>query len=151
MRRLAVLLPPVRDAIACESTGVVAEAQVQMSEVAFQVVQAVWIDDAQGGTGEIVIQSFFGDACIKPTDAKEKPQEFLVFGVDADNGIRRFHELVSIAGNDLKLPILAQVLPQGKGFERFATAQTMAFEKLVHDSHTHPKTEGPKPLSNLGA
>ena len=146
-----MLLPPVRDAVASKSTGVVAEAQVQVPEVALQVVQAVRIDDAPGGAGEIVVQGFLGDAGIKPAESKEKPQKFLVFGVDADDEIRRFHELVTIAGNDLKLPILAEMFSKGKGFERFAMAQAMAFEKLGHDGHAHPKTRGPKPLGDLNA
>ena len=102
-----------------------------------------------GGAGEVVVQGFWGDAGIKPADAKEKPQEFLVFGVDADDRIRRFYELVAIAGNDLKLPILAEMFPQGKGFERFATAQAVAFKKLGHDGHAHLKTKGSKPLGDL--
>jgi hypothetical protein len=58
-----------------------------MSEVSLEVVKAVGIDHAQGGTGEIVVESFFRLAGVESADTKQESQEFLVLGVDAEDGI----------------------------------------------------------------
>ena len=112
--KLAVRLPPIRDAVAGEPTGIVAEAQVQVAEVSFEVVEAVRIDHAHSSAGEIVVESLFGNARIESADAEQQPQEFLVFGVDAEDGIGRVHECVAVAGNDLKLPIATSMFSQGE-------------------------------------
>ena len=89
-------LPPIRDAVASEPTGVVAQPQIQVPKVSLDVVETVRIDHPERGTGEIVVESLLGHARVQAADAKQKAQEFLVFGVDADDGIGRMHECVAI-------------------------------------------------------
>ena len=56
----AMRLPPEAETVAGEPTGVVAESQMQMTQIAFNVVEAMRIDHVERGTGEIMVQSFLG-------------------------------------------------------------------------------------------
>ena len=108
----AMRFPPIGDAVAGEATGVVTEAQIQMSKVSFDVVETVRMNDSDCGTGKIVVERFVGAPRVQPADAEQQPQKFLVFGVHADNGIGRTHEFRAVLGDDLELPVAASVLPQ---------------------------------------
>ena len=147
----AVGLPPVRDAVAGKATGVVAEAQVQVSEVAFDVVKAMRIDHAPGGTGEIVVESFLRVTRVESANAKQKSQEFLVFGVDAEDRIERIHEFVAVVRDNAKLSIATSMFAQRECFASFATAQTMPLQELGNHGHTDAETQGAKFLSDLGS
>jgi hypothetical protein len=127
----------------------VAEAQVQVPEVSFEVVDAVRIDHADGRAGEIVVQRLFGIARVEAANAKQQSQKFLVFGVDADDGIGGVHELVAVGSDDLKLPIATSVFSQRQRFAGLATAQAVSFQELCHDGNTDAKAHVPKFLSNL--
>ena len=65
-----------------------------------------------GGTGEIVVERFFGVPRVQPADSEQQPEKFLVFGVHADNGIGRIPEFLAVLGDDLELPVAASMLPQ---------------------------------------
>src|SRR5208337_4686984 len=65
-----------RQTVAGEPTGVVAESQVQVAQIAFDVVEAVRIDHAERGAGKIVVQSFLGLLRVEPALPEQKPQEF---------------------------------------------------------------------------
>lgn len=105
MGRASMRLPPIGDAVAGESAGVVAQTQIEVSEVSLEVVESVWKDHPERGTGKIVVECFLGLSRVQATDAKQEAEEFLVFGVDADDGIRRIHERGAVIRNDLELPI----------------------------------------------
>jgi hypothetical protein len=72
-----------------------------------------------------------------------------VFGVHADDGIRRIHELGSVARDDLELPIAESILSQRQGFASLATAQTMSLQELRDDGDADAKAEGTKLVGNL--
>lgn len=148
--RLAMPLPPDAEAVARKSTGVVAESQVQVSQVAFDVVETMRIDHAEGGAGKIVIQSFLGFLRVESALTEQKAQEFLVFGVHAHDGIGRMRESGPVAGDDLKLSIAIGMASQGQRLARLATAQMMMFQKFGHDGDTHAKASPQKFLGNLG-
>ena len=137
----AMGFPPIGDALASEATGVVAEAQIQVSEVSLDVVEAMRINDSVCGTGKIVIQGLLGMSRIEPTDAKQKPQEFLVFGVQANNGIGRIHEFGAVVGDDLELPIAASMLAQRQCFTSFATAEAVSLQQLNDHRDTDTKAQ----------
>jgi len=149
--RASMRLPPIRDAVASESAGVMAQTQIQVSEVSLEVVQSVRKDHPERGTGKIVVERFLGLLGVQATDAKQQAKEFLVFGVDADDGIRRIHELGSVARDDLELPIAGSILSQRQRFARFATAQTMSLQELRDDGDADAKAEGTKFTGNLSA
>ena len=149
--RATIRFPPIRDAVASESAGVVAQTQIQVSKVSLEVVESVWKDHPECGTRKIVVERLLGLLGVQATDAKQKTKEFLVFGVYADDGVRRLHELGSVIRNDLELPIAGCILSQRQGFASFATAQTMSLQKLRDDGDTNTKTEGTKRLGDLSA
>ena len=135
---------------AAEPTGVVAESQIQVAQIAFDVVEAVRIDHAERGAGKIVVQSFLGLLRVEPALPEQKPQEFLVFGIHAHDGVGSLHESGAVVGDDLKLPIAMNVASQRQRFASLATSQAMAFQKLRHDGDTHAKASPQKFLGNLG-
>src|SRR5271155_5013866 len=51
----AMHLPPGAETVAGEPTGVMAESQIHMTQIALDVVEAVRINHAEGGAGEIVV------------------------------------------------------------------------------------------------
>jgi hypothetical protein len=151
MGRTTMRFPPIRDAVASESTGVVAQTQIQVPEVSLEVVKTVRKDHPERGTGKIVVERFLGLSGVQAADAKQKAKEFLVFGVYADDGIRRIHELGPVVRDDLELPIAGSILPQRQGFASFATAQTMSLQKLRDDGDADAKAEGTKLMGDLSA
>ena len=142
--------PPEAETVAGEPTGVVAESQVQVAQIAFGVVEAVRIGHAERGAGKIVVQSFLGLLRVKPALPEQKPQEFLVFGIHTHDGVGSLHEGGAVVGDDLKLPIAMNVPSQRQRFAGLATSQAMAFQKLRHNGDTHAKASSQKFLRNLG-
>ena len=57
---VADILPPLPDAVAGKLAGVVAGAQVEISGIAFEIVQAMRDDDAGAEAGKIVIVNLLG-------------------------------------------------------------------------------------------
>lgn len=148
--RLSMPLPPQTETVASEAAGVVAEAKVQVSEVAFDVVETMRIDHAERGAGKIVIQGFLGFLRVQSALTKQKSQEFLVFGVHAHDGIGRLGESGAVMGDDLKLSIAIGMASHGERLARLATPQAMAFQKLGHNADTHAKASPQKFLGDLG-
>ena len=78
--RMAVVLPAEGDAVARESAGVVADAQVDVAVIALEIVPAVRVDRAARGRWEIVVEGvdrFFG---VGATIAIPIADQFLFFG-----------------------------------------------------------------------
>ena len=146
----AMHFPPQAKTVAGEPTGVVAESEIQVAQVAFDVVEAVRIDHTERGTGKIVVQSFLGLLRVEPALPEQEPQEFLVFGIHAHDGVGSFHESGAVVGDDLKLAIAMNVASQRQRFASLAMSQAMAFQELRHDGDTHPETSSHKFLGNLG-
>lgn len=149
--RATMRFPPIRDAVASESAGVMGQPQIQVPEVSLEVVESVRKDHPERGTGKIMVERLLGFLGVQTADAKQKAQEFLVFGVYADDGIRRIHELGSVVRDDLELPIAGSILSQRQGFASFATAQTMSLQKLRDDGDADAKAEGTKLVGDLSA
>ena len=127
-----------------------AESQIQMSQIALDVVEAVRIDHAEGGAGEIVVQSVLGLLRVEPALPEQEPQEFLVFGIHAHDRVGSFQESGAVIGDDLELPIAMDVAPQRQRLASLATPQAMRSQELRHDGDTHAKASTPKFLGDLG-
>ena len=143
--------PPVAETIAREPTGVVAEAQIQVAQIAFDVVKAVRINHAKGGAGKIVIPGFLGFLRVQAAFPEEKPQKFLVFDVHAHDRIVGPHECFAILGDDLKLLITIGMLPHGERFADLASPQVMALQQLGDDGDTDEKATPRQFFSDLGS
>lgn len=142
--------PPETKAVAGEPTSVVAEPQIQVTHVAFDVVEAVRIDDTARGTGKIVVQRFLGVLRVEPALTEQKPQEFLVFGIHTYDGVGRLREGGAVAGDDLELPISVDMSSKRQRFASLSASQAMAFKKLRHDGDTHAIASPQKFFGNLG-
>jgi hypothetical protein len=147
----AMFFPPDAKAVAGESTGVVAESQIQMAPIALDVVEAVGIDHADCGAGEIVVQSLLGLLRIEAALPEQEPQEFLVFGIHTHDGVGGLQKSRAVFGDDLKLPIAVNVASQGQRLASLATSQAMTFQKLRHHGDTHAKAAPQKFPDDLGA
>lgn len=64
-----------------------ADAQIDVPVVALDIVDAVRVDNARGKAGEIVVQRFNGCLRVGVAVAKKITNEFLLLGIDAENGI----------------------------------------------------------------
>jgi len=75
------------DAVASKSAGVVAQADVDVAEISLAVIDAVRMQDSLGRAGEIVVERWQWFLRVESAGAEQAAQEFLVFRVDAENGI----------------------------------------------------------------
>src|SRR5260370_2626312 len=91
---MAHVLPPLPDAVAGKLAGVAAGAKVEVSRVAFEIIQAMRDDDAGAETGEIVIPNLLSLLDVEFAVAIEKAHEFPLFRVDAHQRV----EGIQIAG-----------------------------------------------------
>ena len=103
-----------------------------MPQIALDVVEAMRIDHAEGGAGEIVVQSSLGLLRVEPALPEQESQEFLVFGIHAHDGVGNFQESSAVVGDDLELPITMNMAPQRQSLASLATSQAMASQKLRH-------------------
>lgn len=87
---------------------------------------------------------------IDASGAEQKAEELLVFGVDAEDRVRRFLIRGSVVGDDVELPITLGVLACGKGLLSFAVPQTMAVEQLCHHRNADVEAKVGEFFSNLG-
>ena len=126
-------VPPVAHAVAGETAGVVAPAKIDVAKVSFAVVDAMRMKYTLGQAGKIMVESLEGLLRVKMPGAKQKPQEFLGFGVDTEDRIRRIFVLGTEAGNALKLLIALSVTFQRQRFLSFASSQVVPIEQLGHD------------------
>jgi hypothetical protein len=99
-------------------------------QIALDVVEAVRIDHAERGAGEIMVQSFLGLLRVEPALPEQEAQEFLVFGIHAHDGVGSLHESDAVIGDDLKLPIAMNVASQRQRLASLATSQAMALQQL---------------------
>ncbi len=146
----AMDFPPEAETVAGEPTGVVTESQIQVAQIALDVVEAVRIDHAERGAGKIVVQSFLGLLRVEPALPEQKAQEFFVFGIHAHDGVGSLHESGAVVGDDLKLPIAMNMASQRQRFASLATPQAVASQKLRHTGDTDAKASPQKFLGNLG-
>lgn len=146
---MSVRFPPIRQAVAGESTGVVTKSHVEMAEVAFEVVEPVRIEDTDGGAGEIVVESFLGVRCIQTSNTEQQPQEFFVFAVHADDRIGRVLKGFTVLSDDLELSIAARVMSERHDFAGFSSAQTVSFQELRDDGDADAKAESQQFVGDL--
>src|SRR6266446_4500286 len=107
-----------------------------MAKVPLAIVDAVGIQDTLGRAGEIMVESFERFLRVDASGSKQKAQEFLVFGVDAENRVRRIYVRGSMIGDKVELPIALGVVTHGQGFLGFASPQAMSVEKFGHNCDT---------------
>jgi hypothetical protein len=87
---------------------------------------------------------------VKMAGAKQKPQEFLVFRVNAEDRIRRFLVFSTKAGDDLKLLIALGMAFQRQIFLSFAASQIVPIEQLGHDRNADREAALGEFSSDLG-
>ena len=121
-----------------------------MAQIALDVVEAVRVNHAERRAGEIVVQSVLGLLRVEPALPEQEPQEFLVFGIHAHDGVGSLHESGAVVGDDLKLPIAMNVASQRQRLASLATPQAMAFQELRHNGDAHAKASPQKILDDLG-
>jgi hypothetical protein len=146
----AMDFPPEAETVAGEPTGVVAESQIRVARIALDVVEAVRIDHAERGAGEIVVQSFLGLLRVEPALPEQKPQGFLVLGIHAHEGVGSLQKSGAVVGDDLKLPSAMNVASQRQRCASLATPQAMAFQELRHNGDTDAEASPQEFLGNLG-
>ena len=129
----AEAVPPVGQAVAREPAGVVGQSQIDVAKVSFTVVDAMRMKHAVGQAGKIMVESLEGFLRVKMPGAKQKPQEFLGFGVDAEDRIRRLFVLGTEAGNALKLLVALGMTFQRQRFLSFASPEVVPIKQLGHD------------------
>lgn len=122
-----------------------------MAQVSFAVVDAVRMKNARGRAGEIMIKSLQRFMRVQTACTKQLAQEFLVFGVNAEDRVRRILIVGAEASNDLKRVVALGVPFQRQGFLRFASSQAMPLQQLSHDSNTDPKAALAEFVSNRRA
>ena len=149
--RLALEFPPTAETIAGETTGIVAEAQVQVAAIALNVVKTVRVDHARRGAGEIVVQRQPGLLRIQPALAKQQPQEFFVFGVHAHNGIIGLLVRGEIPGDGLELSILVGMATERQSLACLASSQAITSQQLGYDGDTDAKAAPPEFFGDLGS
>ena len=134
-----VMLPGEGHAITSEFAGVVADAEIDVPVIALDIVDAVRVDDARGIAGKIVIQGFDGFLRVRMALAKKIADEFLLLGVDTENGIARPFIKGPQACDVLELAIAEGMVFEGAFFQGFASAQAMLVEQLNDNGNTDPK------------
>src|ERR1017187_10821296 len=136
IREAPIDFPPVTQTVAGEPTGVVAEAQIQMPEVALGIVEPVRVEHPESGTRKIVVERLLDFLRVEPPFAKQKAQKLLGFGVHAHDGIGGLIEFRTGVGDDPKLGIASGMFSQRQRFASLATSQAMPLQKLRHHVDT---------------
>src|SRR5256885_10697501 len=114
-----------------------------MAQIALDVVEAVRVNHAERRAGEIVVQSVLGLLRVEPALPEQEPQEFLVFGIHAHDGVGSLHESGAVVGDDLKLLIAMNVASQRQRFPTLPTSQAMAFQDMRHHGYANAKPSPP--------
>src|SRR6266852_7691041 len=114
---MAYVLPPLPNAVAGELAGVVTGAEVEISRVAFEIVEAMRDDDARAEAGEIVIPHLLRLLNVELAVAIEKAQEFPLFRVDAEQRVDGIAVLGFQPGDVLELGVAVLVLSHGQVLE----------------------------------
>ena len=83
----AIMLPGMSNAVASEFAGVVADAQVDVPMVAAHVVESVRMNDSLSIGREVVIKGVHDFLGVGVPFAVKIAEPFLLFGVEAPNGI----------------------------------------------------------------
>ena len=149
------VLPPISDAVTGEGAVVVAGAHIEMTVVALEIVQAVWVDDSARQRGKVMVEGFDDRLRVRVARSEEVADQFLLLGVDAGNGIARVLIAVSVLSDDFKWAILLRMVFERAVFQRLAPAQMVLLEQLGHDLDAHAKTargqfRGPAPQRKIG-
>ncbi len=115
--------PPVEKAVTGERAGVVAQAEVDVTAVALEIVEAVRNDVAVGERGEIVVKNAYC-LCGEQLAVPIKPaQQFAFFRVDAEDGVERIQIDLFLEGDGLELLVAVSCGPHGHGFEGLAASE----------------------------
>lgn len=133
-------IPPVGNAVASEPAGVVAQAKIDVTQVSLAVVDAMRMKDAVSRAGEIMVESLERLLRVQMPGAKQKSQKFLVFGIDAEDRVRRMVVIGTEAGNGLKLLVALGMAFQRQRFLSLASSQIVPVEQLGHDRNADMET-----------
>lgn len=135
-----IMLPGMSDAVAGEFAGVVADAQVDVPVVAAHVVQSVRMDDSLGVGREVVIECMDDFLGVGVPFAEKVAEVFLLFGVDAEDGIAGSLVFGTKTSNFQKLTIAVGMLFEGAFFEGFASSHPVFNQQLDDNGHADPES-----------
>src|SRR6266542_4155080 len=122
--------PPLKDAVAGKCAGVAADAEVDVTAIAFEIVQAVRDHIAVCERREIVIEDadrFVGEQMAV---AIEFAQKLTLFRVDTEDRIEGIEVKLFVETDDFELLIAIRRRSHRRGFERLTTAKTKVLKQL---------------------
>src|ERR1022692_671686 len=139
--RLATLgSPPLKDAVAGKRAGVVTGAEIEVSSIPLEVVNAVRNHGAFGKGEKVMVKDLAAFGGEEPSLAIKQAEHLLFLGVDADDRVGRIQErlLVRIENVELLMPVL--VLTHGQIFEGLAMAELTVVQELFDEISTGRKS-----------
>ena len=145
---MALGRPPLKDAVAGKLAGVAADAEVDVTTIAFEIVQAVRDHIAVRERREIVIEDanrFVGEQMAV---AIEFAQKLAFFRVDAEDGIDGIEVELFVETDDLELLVAIGRWPHRGGFESLAAAEAEVLQQLFDDAAIGRRAEFGQTVDN---
>jgi hypothetical protein len=128
----SILLPPVRDALTREATGVVTRPEVDVTDVFLQVVDAVGVCDPFCQGRKVMVERVNRFLRVKLSVAKQVADQLLFLGIDADDRVVRVLVLGSKTGDLAELRIPLRMAFGLQFLLRLASAEVEAEQQFRH-------------------
>ena len=109
--------PPLKDAGASERAGVVTGAEIDVSSIPLEVVNAVRNHGAFGKGEEVVVEDLAAFGGEEASLAIKQAEHLLFLGVDADDRVGRIQERLLVSIENVELLMAVFVLTHGQIFE----------------------------------
>ena len=132
--RMAMLLPPRRNAVAAQFPGVVAGVQVDVGVLTAQVVDAVGDQLALAVTHKIMVEGLDRLLGIADAGTMKIAEQFLLFCVDTDDWIARLLVLAAQARDVLELSIAVGMMSHRLLFPCRASSQFELPQQAADDA-----------------
>src|SRR6266852_1843762 len=145
----SIAVPKQPQAIAGECGRVTAEAHMNPALITGQIVDTMRNDDATGQAGEIMIKRFERLLAVDLAITVERAQEFLLLGIDAQDGVARLEKLLDEMGQMTKLRVAMRRVAAGQDLGHLATGQTKRVENASHDAGSSTDALCLQPVGNL--
>ena len=143
-------IPVPAKTVTGEQAGVVAEANVDVTAVSEQIVDAVRDHQARGPTGEVVVEHLNGLLRPDAAFAIEQSETLLGFRVDGKHGISRIQILALKFFDVLKLRISVGRLASRDHLRQFVQCEIVFGQPVSHDMRTHRCSHRAQFRRNLG-
>ena len=133
------VFPPVRDAITGKRAGVVTDADVEVAVVALEVVKAVRVDDATRQRRKVVVIGFDDLLGIGVPLPEEVADQFLLLGIDAENGRACVFVEAAVVVDDLELAVPLRVVLLRAFLQSFTSPHLVLGQQLGDDGNADTK------------